>query len=236
MKRLLWSSCLSVAIALGMTPAKAITVQDVPNPRDSWVIDVANVLSPTTEDRIERLVDDLVDRSNNSIVVVTLPDTVPAASPRQFASDLLGYWNKNSKRSDVLMLVSIDERRVEVQTSAQVSSILTSNRIDQILQQQTAPFLRHQNFDRGILNGTQVMASELLSQPPASSKPDTFPMLTLVGGIIFLIWISRLGGNSSGPSSPPSTGSPGSGVSGGCGGVSCGGVGDGSGSSGGCGF
>ena len=62
------------AIAFPVT-SQAITVQEVPNPRqvnNTWVTDNANILSDRTEIQLNQMISDLEAKNGSEIAVVTV--------------------------------------------------------------------------------------------------------------------------------------------------------------------
>lgn len=73
--KIIWSSLLCFsAIAFPVT-SQAITVQEVPNPRqvnNTWVTDKANILSDSTEIQLTQMISDLEAKNGSEIAVVTV--------------------------------------------------------------------------------------------------------------------------------------------------------------------
>jgi uncharacterized protein len=114
--------CLTLLLSLNCPPiAAAITVQEVPNPRQTsggWVTDMAEMLSPEAEIQINQIATALEADTQAELAVVTVLTTNPAASPKAFATELLNTWKigKADQDNGLLILVSRDERRVEIET------------------------------------------------------------------------------------------------------------------------
>ena len=71
--------------------SQAITVQEVPNPRqvnNTWVTENAKILSDKTETQLNQMISDLEAKNDSEIAVVTVPDTKPSATPKAFATEL----------------------------------------------------------------------------------------------------------------------------------------------------
>jgi uncharacterized protein len=128
-KQIIGSSLLCFsAIAFPVT-SQAITVQEVPNPRqvnNTWVTDKANILSDSTETQLNQMISDLEAKNGSEIAVVTVPDTKPSATPKAFATELFNFWGigKKGKNNGVLLLISSGERRVQIETGSGIQSIL----------------------------------------------------------------------------------------------------------------
>ncbi|WP_299406469.1 YgcG family protein [Acaryochloris sp. IP29b_bin.148] len=174
---------LSLLLSLSaLVPSRAIPVAEVPNPRqqDSWVTDMADLLSPDSEAKLNQMITALEETNGAEIAVVTVPDTKPSASPKAFATELFNTWGIGKKGEDngILFLVSKNERRTEIETGYGVESILPDAQVGNILRTQVTPSFKQGNFDVGIVNGTQAIIQVLESdtfEPKAPIEETTQP-------------------------------------------------------------
>jgi uncharacterized protein len=174
---------LSIAVFSFAPPSLAVTVQEVPNPRkvnSGWVTDMADVLSPQTEAQLNQMISDLEAENGSEIAVVTVPETSPSASPKEFATSLFNNWKigKADKDNGVLLLISQGDRRVEIETGYGVESILPDARVGNIIQQEITPRFKQRDFDGGTLAGTKALVVALQtnaapSTPSTTKKPSS---------------------------------------------------------------
>ena len=159
----------------------AVTVQEVPNPRQvngGWVTDKANILSPDTEAKINQLISGLEAQNGSEIAVVTVPETAPAGTPKEFAHELFNYWKigKAGQNNGVLLLISKGERRVEIETGYGVEGILPDARAGNIIQQEITPRFKQGDFDGGTLAGTKALVvalkADALPTNPRADQPS----------------------------------------------------------------
>jgi uncharacterized protein len=141
----------------------------VPNPRRSyggWVSDTANILSSSTENELNRLITQLEQRTGAEMAVVTVPNTQGYATPKAFTTQLFNYWGigKAGQNNGVLFLISVGDRRVEIETGRGLATILPDSRVQQIIDQQILPRFRAGDFDGGTLAGVRQLASALQGQ------------------------------------------------------------------------
>jgi uncharacterized protein len=161
-KQLISSSFLGLTICLLSLPSQALTVKEVPNPRQvsgNWVTDSAQILQPETESQLNRMINQLEDKNGAEIAVVTVPETQPAASPKAFATELFNYWHIGKKGQDngVLFLISKGDRRVEIETGYGVEAILPDAKVGNIIDTEIRPRFKQSDFDGGTLAGTRSM-------------------------------------------------------------------------------
>ena len=177
-------------MAIAVTfPVNAVGVQDVPNPRQSgaWVTDMSNILSPETETQLNQMITELEQENGTEITVVTVPNTAPYGSPKEFTTELFNYWGVGKEGADngVVFMISQGDRRVEIETGYGVEGILPDAKVDNIINQKVTPRFKQGNFDQGVLDGTKALVFEL---SPAQFPPQKF--VTRHFGI--LLWLSGL--------------------------------------------
>lgn len=177
----IWLSSLCVAFFLVPCPGLALTVQEVPNPRQvsgGWVTDKAEILQPETETQLNQMIARLEAKNGAEIAVVTVPETAPAASPKEFTTNLFNYWKIGKKGQDngVLFLISVKDRRVEIETGYGVEGILPDGKVGNIIKTQITPRFRQKDFDGGTLAATRAI---IVSLEPSLSKELTQDTLSL---------------------------------------------------------
>jgi uncharacterized protein len=129
LKRLLKASPFTLAFVLFPFVGLALDVKDVPNPQQingTWVTDMAEILDEPTEAQLNSVISQLERQNGTEMAVVTVPETAPSASPKEFTTALFNYWGIGKKGEDngVLFLISKGDRRVEVETGYGVEAIL----------------------------------------------------------------------------------------------------------------
>ena len=184
-KQIISSSLLCFsAIAFPVT-SQAITVQEVPNPRqvnNTWVTDKANILSDSTETQLNQLISDLEAKNGSEIAVVTVPDTKPSATPKAFATELFNFWGigKKGKNNGVLLLISSGERRVQIETGSGIQSILPDAKAVGIIETEITPRFKQQDFDGGTLAGTKALVNVLQTPMVNAQSQTTLPLAPIV--------------------------------------------------------
>ena len=184
-KQIIGSSLLCFsAIAFPVT-SQAITVQEVPNPRqvnNTWVTDKANILSDSTETQLNQMISDLEAKNGSEIAVVTVPDTKPSATPKAFATELFNFWGigKKGKNNGVLLLISSGERRVQIETGSGIQSILPDAKAVGIIETEITPRFKQQDFDGGTLAGTKALVNVLQTPRVNAQSQTTLPLAPVV--------------------------------------------------------
>jgi uncharacterized protein len=163
MIRVFWTVCLCLTLILFPLPSYALTVQDVPNPQQDsggWVTDLAQILSPDSEAKLNQIISELKGQTGNEVAVVTVSETTPAPSVKAFTTKLFNYWGIG-KNNGVLFLVSKGDRRVEIQTSYAIESMLPDAQVSNIIKKEIIPQFRQGNFEGGVLAGTKSLVTKL---------------------------------------------------------------------------
>lgn len=175
LKQGFYAGFVSVVLISFTSPTLAVTVQQVPNPRQvsgGWVTDMAGVLSSKTKAELNQKISHLEAKNGSEIAVVTVPETSPSATPKQFATSLFNYWHigKKGKDNGVLLLISKGDRRVEIETGYGVEPILPDARVRNIIREQITPRLKKGDFDGGTLAGTKALVLALETNQPSSTS------------------------------------------------------------------
>jgi uncharacterized protein len=192
--------CLALA---GWSPAFA---QDLPDPTESGVLDLAEVLDATEEARIDRLLGETLDSTGVTIEVVTMTDiaTHGGAGERldAYATRLFNDWGIGSAESNdgILILVATGEREARIALGVGYDAVY-NERAARVLTTAVLPEFRAGRIAAGIeagivsarlrliapfLEGRPVSASEGF-EAPKSSEPSAVPYVAGIGGILGLI-------------------------------------------------
>ncbi|MGB3692206.1 MAG: TPM domain-containing protein [Spirulinaceae cyanobacterium] len=168
-------ACLSVLIF--STFSQSLNIQEVPNPQQEyggWVTDMANVLSDSSEAELNQMISQLEATNGTEIAVVTVPETAPAATPKEFATELFNYWGigKQGLNNGVLFLTSIGDRRVEIDTGYGIPDLLPDSDVASIIEREIIPYFQEGNMEAGIVGGTKALVS-VLQEATFADNPTT---------------------------------------------------------------
>ena len=184
-KEIIGSSLLCFSVIAFPVTSQAITVQEVPNPRqvnNTWVTDKANILSDSTETQLNQIISDLKTKNGSEIAVVTVPDTKPSATPKAFATELFNFWGigKKGKNNGVLLLISSGQRRVQIETGSGIQSILPDAKTVGIIETEITPRFKQQDFGGGTLAGTKALVNVLQTPRVNAQSQTTLPLAPIV--------------------------------------------------------
>ncbi|WP_287518925.1 TPM domain-containing protein [Okeania sp. SIO2C2] len=191
-KSAFWTISLSLALMGYSLPTLALTVQDVPNPRQNyggWVTDMAEILSTDTEAKLNKMISDLEASNGSEIAVVTVSETQPAATPKKFATELFNYWGigKKDKDNGVLFLVSQGDQRLEIETGKGVQEILPDAKVSHLLHTNIIPKFKLGLFESGVVAGTTALVTSLETGNYNLDETSVSQNNILIMGIIIII-------------------------------------------------
>ena len=170
LKRIVTFSFISSSVLFASLEARALTVEEVTNPRQAnggWVSDMADILNSNTEQELNRIIAEQEQADGTEITVVTVPETAPADSPKAFATELFNHWGigKAELNNGILFLISKGDNRVEIETGYGIAERLDNSTIGFIINQTILPEYKAGDFNRGTLEGTQALIRVLQSDP-----------------------------------------------------------------------
>jgi uncharacterized protein len=154
-------------------PAAAATVDEVKNPRSAgvWVSDMAEVIDFSDETEINATLEVLNQNNGAEVALVTVP-RVDEYDPKRFATELFNRWGVGVKGSDngVLVLFSLGDRRIEIETGYGAEGVLTDGEAGAILDRYAVPAFKRQDYGTGLRETMEAIAVEMKQGEPAFQK------------------------------------------------------------------
>ena len=129
------------------------------------VNDFAAVIPAETRAVMENLAEELLQKTKTAVVVATVK-TVGDSDPDTYANELYANWGIGKKGEDkgVLIFLSVAERKVRIETGYGVEGILPDGLTGSILDEYVVPYLRQNEYGKGLLNGmlavSQIIAKD----------------------------------------------------------------------------
>lgn len=163
----------SSLVGLAMTSSSgmsAMTPSMVELTMTRLMVELAMTLLQARPVMTHRQISGLEAKNGSEIAVVTVPETAPASTPKEFATTLFNYWGIGKKDQDngVLFLISKGDRRVEIETGYGIEGVLPDAQVGQIIEQNILPQFKEGNFNGSILAGTKVLVQVLEGKADAS--------------------------------------------------------------------
>lgn len=161
-----------IAVVFFSSLAQAIPVADVPNPFEnpgSFVVDQGQVLSPDDRGLITTTSQQLYNKTGVELVVITV-DNLDGLTIDDYAEQLfkrLGVGEKG-KDNGVLILLARDDRRIRIEVGYGLESVLNDAKAGRLLDDHAVPFLKKNEFGRGLIDGAAAVALALNAVTPES--------------------------------------------------------------------
>jgi len=170
----------------------------IPDHGGIWVHDEANVLSSQAKTTLESILDAERDSTSNQIAILIIP-ALNGASLEDFSLRVAEKWQIGKKDRDngVLLFISIDDRKMRIETGYGLEGALTDALSSRIIRNEIAPHFRTGDYDGGVQAGItaiiQAIKGEYINEDPAPRKRNSkrTPLATILILIIIIILASR---------------------------------------------
>ncbi len=171
---------------------------ELPTKPKNWVTDRANLLSAEQENRLNLLLSQLERETGVEMAVVTVR-RVQGTTPKQFATELFNRWGIGKKGADngVLLLISLGDRRIEVETGYSLEAILPDSVVGAILDEQVIPRFRNGDYAGGIIAGAEAIAERVRKAQSQGAYEPTFgieaPRANPMGRAVLVLFLIGAG-------------------------------------------
>ena len=173
---------LMMAVTLTASLAHAIPVRDVPNSwvaRGVWVEDQGQVLGADYSVLISAMSQSLRDKTTDELMVVTV-DHLDGLTVDDYAEQLFKQLGVGQKGKDngVLILLSRDDRKVRIEVGYGLEAVLNDAKAGRLLDEHGVPYLKDNQFGRGLYEATKAVAMTLATAAHADlqlADPATWP-------------------------------------------------------------
>lgn len=127
-----------------------------------FVNDYAGVLKGTTKDKLEALSKDLEAKTSAELAIAIVKSVEPLDS-KTYAVKLFEKWKigKKGKDNGLLILLAMDERRVEIEVGYGLEGVINDAKAGEILDKYVVPYFKSGEYGEGLYNGAAVVAGEI---------------------------------------------------------------------------
>jgi uncharacterized protein len=110
------------------------------------------------EDRLVQLEKD----TTAEVAVVTI-NTIEGQNIDDYANKLFNKWGigKKDKNNGILFLIDLGDRKTRIEVGYGLESVITDEVAQNILDNKVLPQFTIQNYENGILNGTQAIEEHI---------------------------------------------------------------------------
>jgi len=152
-------SILSVIMLISLFVPLSVASEKFPK-SVGVVNDFAGVISPQYERAMKSLALEVLQKTGTSIVVATF-NNIGIDDPADFANRLYEAWGIGKKGEDkgVLVLLTVKERRVRIETGYGVEGILPDGLVGEILDGYVVPYLKQGDYGKGMSNAVMAISA-----------------------------------------------------------------------------
>ncbi|MFH1282677.1 MAG: TPM domain-containing protein, partial [bacterium] len=124
-----------------------------------WVNDYAGVIDTQVENQLNVLITSLEKQTGAEIAVVTLK-SLEGEELDTFTNDLFSKWRigKKDKDNGVLILFSLQDRKVRIETGYGIEPIIPDGLAGQIIRELMIPYFKQGGYAQGLALGTYQIA------------------------------------------------------------------------------
>lgn len=136
-------------------------------------MDMAQVIDDAAERKLDETLFALEASNGTQVAVVAVPE-IDGRTPKAFATALFNRWGVGQKgvNNGVLVLLVMDQRRIEIEVGDGANRFLTNSKCDQILQSRAVPYFKKGNYSDGMSNVVTAICTELGSvKYQAAARP-----------------------------------------------------------------
>ena len=139
-------------------PSADAAVLPKPSQRE-YIVDTAGIVSAEDRAQIEKIGEELREKTKAEIVVVTVA-TLDGTDIESYANELFRSWGiGNAKQSNgVLLLIAKDDRKFRIEVGYGLEGEITDGRAGEILDKMK-PYFRDEKYSEGVLNAYQKLAA-----------------------------------------------------------------------------
>jgi len=152
-------SILSLIFVISLAPNQERKEVLYPEPT-SYVVDLAGVLSDAVEEELKQKIKNVSDKSE--IAVVTVKTTQPL-DEQSYAIELANKWGIGDKDKDngILFLIVTEDRKLRIEVGSGAEAFMNDAKAGRILDTYVVPELKNNNWEKGIINGTDAILKEV---------------------------------------------------------------------------
>ena len=159
--RTLFALLLTIAAILACSsPAADAASELLPKPAQrEYVVDTAGIVSAEDRAQIEKIGEELREKTKAEIVVVTVA-TLDGTDIESYANELFRSWGiGDAKQSNgVLLLIAKEDRQFRIEVGYGLEGEITDGRSGEILDKMK-PYFRDEKYSEGVLNAYQKLAA-----------------------------------------------------------------------------
>jgi len=148
---------IPLLLAALLVAASSAAALDIP-PLRSRVTDLAGMISPQVELRLEQALEEFERSDSTQIAILTVP-SLEGESLEDYTLRVAGTWKLGQEQHDngILLLVAKQERKIRIEVGYGLEGRLTDLLAGRIIDNEIAPRFKQGDLDGGFLAGTAAI-------------------------------------------------------------------------------
>ena len=151
---------LFVIVSLLALVSSAADAAVLPKPSQrEYIVDTAGIVSAEDRAQIEKIGEELREKTKAEIVVVTVA-TLDGTDIESYANELFRSWGIGDAKQNngVLLLIAKEDRKFRIEVGYGLEGEITDGRAGEILDKMK-PYFRDEKYSEGVLNAYQKLAA-----------------------------------------------------------------------------
>ena len=149
-----------------------VSAQDFPTAYDKHVNDFAKIFNENEISALKNNLNILEQNTSAEVVIVTVETTEPL-QPSQYKTELFNKWGIGNKEKDngLLILYSVKEKRIEVETGYGLEGILPDSKLGRLLDDFYVPYRDKNQTNTGIILFTSEVSKVINGEGGNETSP-----------------------------------------------------------------
>lgn len=164
-----------------------------------FVNDFANILSSSTESKVQELAVNTQNATTAQVVVVTVPD-LEGIDIEGYANELFNNWKigDSSKDNGVLLLISSGDRKVRIEIGYGLEGAINDAKAGRILDDVAIPYMKNNDYDTAVLGVVTQLQGIIYNEYGVEGGFDNYEneenleiisAMLVIGFTIFIIFL-----------------------------------------------
>lgn len=166
----------------------SIWAQNIPKFTGERVLDVAGLLRPETKAYLNDILKAHEDSTSNQVMVLVVKSLdgydIETYATKALRTYQLGQKDKNN---GVLILISVDDRAVRIETGYGLEGALPDALCGRIIENEMVPSFREGNYDGGVIMGVHAVLQAIAGEYKANPKGTSLPLSPWVIALALIV-------------------------------------------------
>jgi len=157
---------------------------------EGYLNDFSGLLSQSQRENLEKRLIEIEKETTNEIAILIIK-SLEGKSIEEYANEIFNEWKigKKGKDNGVLILISLDDRKIRIEVGYGLESILTDSVCGRIIRDVMAPYFRKSDYYNGIKEAVEtiykITKGELVKEKKEDLPPIQFKLFWYFMCILF---------------------------------------------------